>query len=74
MNQPWLFVLKRIEDVSGVSGTGIVADGVDFGEFVVICWRKRPPQNISSVVVYRSMEEVERIHGEEVWSWRPKRS
>mgnify|MGYP001559845651 CR=1 FL=1 len=74
MTTPRLFVLSREEDVSGISGTGIVADGVMFDEFVVLCWRKRPPQNIPSIVVYQNLRAVEQIHGHDgrtkiVWLW-----
>lgn len=54
------FYLVRDEDESGVSGTGYVAEGVQFtsGE-VVISWLT----HTSSVCMYHSMEDMERIHG-----------
>ncbi len=56
------FKMQRIEDVSGVSGIGIVAEGVIFTNGkCVITWFG----NISSVVVYDSFEECEQIHGHE---------
>jgi hypothetical protein len=56
------FELQRIEDVSGVSGTGVVAEGVVFSDGVVaLRWLTEWP---TSVVFYdRGMEAVEVIHG-----------
>ena len=51
------FYLERLVDGSGVSGTGIVADGVD-GK-CVLCWRNK----ISSIVIYDNIEDVRSIHG-----------
>lgn len=57
---PKLFVLSRQVDVSGVSGTGIVADGVEFPDGTcVLHWRGQMP----STVVWGSIEAVEQIHG-----------
>jgi len=54
------FVLNRKKDESGVSGTGIVADGVQFpcGK-CVLCFRMEP----HSVIVFNSISEVEQVHG-----------
>ncbi len=55
-----LFRVVREEDVSGVSGTGHVADAVEFDNgWVAISWRT----DVNSVGIYRSMEDAERIHG-----------
>jgi hypothetical protein len=57
------FVLSRQEDVSGVSGTGIVAKGVEFepGGIVALMWNSEWP---TSVVFHdRGMESVAAIHG-----------
>ncbi len=55
-----LFKLVRCEDVSGVSGTGVVAEGVTFEHgHTVICWT-RPPH---SVAVFESPEAVIDVHG-----------
>jgi hypothetical protein len=55
-----LFKLVRKRDVSGVSGTGIVAEGVTFERgHTVICWT-RPPY---SVAVFESPEAVLAVHG-----------
>jgi hypothetical protein len=54
------FVLKRIEDESGVSGTGIVAEGIQFSNGkCVLAWMTE----LQSVAVYDSIEELEAIHG-----------
>ncbi len=56
------FVLQRDEDVSGVSGTGVVAEGVVFSDgAVALRWTSRFP---TSVVFHdRGMESVEAVHG-----------
>lgn len=55
------FELHRAIDVSGVSGTGVVADGVEFGDGVVVLrWRGEFP----SVVFHdRGIESVVHVHG-----------
>lgn len=59
-NDPKLFVLHRTEDESGVSGTGIVAEGVEFSNGkCVLCWIVQ----YRSVAVYDSLRELESIHG-----------
>jgi hypothetical protein len=56
------FELHRTVDVSGVSGTGVVADGIVFPDGIaVLHWRGEWP---TSVVWYeRGVEAVEHIHG-----------
>lgn len=54
------FQLHRDVDVSGVSGTGVVADGVAFDDGVtVVHWRGER----RSTVVWPSVDDVEVIHG-----------
>ena len=54
------FVLRRIEDVSGVSGVGIVAEGVVFSDGKVsLHWTV----TLKSTAVYDSIEDLEAIHG-----------
>ena len=54
------FQLQRDVDVSGVSGTGIVADGVVFPRgTTIIEWRGE----LSSTAIYKSIEDLEAIHG-----------
>lgn len=53
------FVLDRNHDVSGVSGVGIVAEGVQFSDgAVVIRWLGDDP----STVVWPGIEPAMRIH------------
>jgi hypothetical protein len=55
-----LFLLIRNEDVSGVSGTGIVAEGVEFSDgTVAMRWLRR----LFSVAFYGSIRDVLAIHG-----------
>lgn len=54
------FLLRRDEDVTGMSGTGDVADGVVFPDgATVIRWRG--PR--ASTVVWRSLADAEAVHG-----------
>ena len=56
------FVLMRDEDVSGTSGSGAVASGVVFSSGTcVICWNSI----VSSVSVFHSIADLEKIHGHE---------
>lgn len=55
-----LFHLQRDIDATGVSGTGRVAEGVEFSNgWVALTWLTAH----TSVVFYPSMEDVEFIHG-----------
>ena len=70
------FWLKRIEDESGVSGVGVVAEGTQFENGkCVLAWVTQ----FQSVAVYDSIEELERIHGHNgktlvVWAQPTKRA
>jgi hypothetical protein len=56
------FRLIRTEDVSGVSGTGVVAEGVSFSSGkVALSWCSSVP----TVTVYDAIGDLERIHGHE---------
>lgn len=57
-----LFNLVRDEDETGVSGTGVVAQGVlfDSGK-VALSWLT----DVTSVAVYNSIADVKEIHGHE---------
>lgn len=58
--QARLFDLVRAEDASDVSGTGLVAWGVQFPDGVcVLRWCVA----LRSTAVYASIEELEAIHG-----------
>ena len=56
------FDLFRVEDESGVSGTGVVAEGVQFqtGK-CALGWLTK----VSSIAIYDSIEELTQIHGHE---------
>jgi hypothetical protein len=55
-------VLVRSEDVTGVSGTGVVAEGVLFSNGVVaLQWTSEFPTSV--VFHQRGMESVEAVHG-----------
>jgi hypothetical protein len=57
------FYLQRDADVSGVSGTGQVAEGVIFtGGWVAMTWTNEGPR-FTSLSVYPDIQTVERIHG-----------
>ena len=55
------FVLVRNVDVSGVSGTGVVAEGVRWTNGTAsVCWRGEHP----SIVAWpRGMTSVQFVHG-----------
>lgn len=62
MDQLKHFYLKRDEDVSGTSGTGIVARGVILPSGAcVLEWLTFH----SSICIYKNVEDVEKIHGHE---------
>ena len=55
-----LFILNRTEDESGVSGTGTVAEGVQFGNGkCALSWLTEH----SSVALYDDIVTLEAIHG-----------
>lgn len=54
-----VFQMVRNADETGVSGTGVVADGIEFPNGMVsVCWRSKTP----SVNVYRSFVEFKHVH------------
>ena len=56
------FVLIRVEDLTGVSGTGEVAEGTVFSSgLAVIHWLREP----YAMGVYQSLEDVISVHGHE---------
>lgn len=73
---PRRFALHRRLDVSGVSGTGVVAFGTTYPTGrTTLAWCAG---EIASVTVYDSPEQVERIHGHSgkttlVWIDQPNR-
>jgi hypothetical protein len=58
------FKFIRTEDVSGVSGTGEVAEGICFASGkVAISFYPVEPTFVANVIVFNSMDDVEKIHG-----------
>ena len=56
------FELLRITDVSGVSGTGLVAEGVEFSSGkVALCWYGE----YRSMSFWDSIDSLEAVHGHE---------
>ncbi len=54
------FVLQRDEDKTGVSGTGVIAEGCCFSTgWVALAWLT----TVNSLVFYPSIANVEAIHG-----------
>jgi len=57
-----LFELHRTEDINHTSGTGIVAQGVQFDNgYCALTWLTP----YTSVAMYHSIDVLERIHGHE---------
>jgi hypothetical protein len=57
------FTLHRTEDPSGVSGTGVVAEGWESssGKWVALVWLS----DIPSMETFRDIRDLERVHGHE---------
>ncbi len=54
------FTLERIDDVTGISGTGTVAEGVVFADgTTVLHWLTAT----ASTGIYKSIDDVRMIHG-----------
>lgn len=54
------FELHRDEDETGVSGVGVVAEGVTFSDgYAALRWKT----DTTSTAIYKSMDDVEYIHG-----------
>lgn len=61
-NEMRRFVLNRVEDFSGVSGTGVVAEGVEFSDGTcALRWKTK----YSSTCIYKSILELDHIHSHE---------
>ena len=60
VQKPKLFWLVRLEDISGVSGDGTVAEGIQFHDKqCVISWFGR----FHTLEIAPNIEEIEGIHG-----------
>lgn len=62
------FVLIRDADITGISGTGIVAEGIEFSDgTTVMRWLEagtaRPEHVRPTTVVHESVESVVGLHG-----------
>ena len=56
-----LFTLRREEDVSGVSGTGVVLEGTLFSTGVVVVhWLTPPPRG--SIAIFDTLDQLLSIH------------
>lgn len=54
------FFLQRDVDETGISGTGVVAQGVEFDDgTVALRWLSE----FTSTAIYARMKDVEKIHG-----------
>lgn len=55
-----MFILNRKEDATGTSGTGVVAEGIEFSNGqCVVHWLSQ----LETVSVYANVRVVERLHG-----------
>jgi len=54
------FILIRKEDITGVSGTGVVAEGALFSNGLsIIRWLRKP----FSIGIYQTLEDLIQVHG-----------
>ncbi len=60
---PRRFVLDRFEDESGVSGTGMVAWGVQFPDGRCVTRWCADASGVSQTCIWESIRHIERIHG-----------
>jgi hypothetical protein len=57
------FLMIRDEDETGISGTGVVAEGIEFSDGTcVIRWQTHGDDH-HSTVVWSSIEDAKAIHG-----------
>lgn len=64
MGSTRLFLLVRDSDVTGVSGTGTIAEGVAFSDGrAVLNWRPLHEGHESSVAVWPSVDAMLAVHG-----------
>lgn len=67
------FHLVRDKDTSGISGTGVVAEGIEFTDnTVVVRWMQNDstPAGVSpTTVVHESIESVLALHGHGGTTW-----
>ena len=62
MDKPRLYKLIRSVDISGISGTGLVAWATEYPNgWVTVSWVIKP--ECPSVVIYKSLQDAIDIHG-----------
>lgn len=54
------FIMEREEDVSGISGIGIVAEGIIFSDGTVVY---RWLSDIATTNIAKCIDDVEKLHG-----------
>ena len=59
------YFLVRDEDVSGVSGVGVVADVAQFENGKVCVAFRLGTAGVSNLIFYDTLEDVETVHGHE---------
>lgn len=61
---PRRFRLIRRDDVTGVSGTGAVAEGAEWTSgWVALHWPGKGKPGVTSTAVYESVEKMMKVHG-----------
>lgn len=68
------FILVRDVDVTGISGTGVVAEGVEFEDgTTVLRWlpagTTRPDRVKPTTVIHESVQSVVNLHGHDNRTW-----
>lgn len=57
------FVMIRVNDIGGVSGTGHVLDGIQFSNGkVVVMWLGKSAVQASSIAIWDSFEDFMSVH------------
>lgn len=64
MTYPKTFLMNRKKDETGVSGTGVILEGVLFHNGkVVVCWKtEHRPHGAASIGVYDSFDDFNEVH------------
>lgn len=58
-----IFTMKRLEDETGVSGTGVVLEGVEFSNgHVVVNWMSAKHPEANSIAIFDSWAAFEEVH------------
>ncbi len=63
------FHLQRDTDLSGISGTGVVAHGVEWPDGAITLWWPKPgdhvdqPKALGAVTWHPDIQRVEEVHG-----------